>query len=112
LLKFKNKSLTQQKMKTINIDGSNITDWESFHDTFYEEMHFPGYYGRNMDAWIDCVGEIARDNELLLLNISNIKRLKKNNPEIYEAINECSAFVNYCFFEKGLKAALALSYYA
>ncbi|WP_223789920.1 barstar family protein [Marinicella meishanensis] len=99
-------------MKTINIDGSKITGWESFHDTFYEEMHFPGYYGRNMDAWIDCVSEIVGDNGLLLLNISGIKGLKKNAPEIYESINECSAFVNYRFLEMGDKAALALSYYS
>ncbi|WP_223789571.1 barstar family protein [Marinicella meishanensis] len=97
-------------MKTINIDGSKITNWESFHDTFFEKLNFPTYYGRNMDAWIDCVTEIVENNELLLFNITGIKGLKQNNPDIYEAINECSAFVNYRLFKNGDQTALALSY--
>ena len=34
---------------------SQITDWETFHDTFAQALGFPGFYGRNMDAWIDCL---------------------------------------------------------
>jgi len=41
--------------KNIQIDGSKITDWDSFHDHFSEALGFPGFYGRNMDAWNDCM---------------------------------------------------------
>jgi hypothetical protein len=41
--------------KNVQIDGSKITDWDSFHDCFSGMLGFPGFYGRNMDAWNDCM---------------------------------------------------------
>ena len=38
---------------TIN-DMPKITDYETFHDVFAEIFGFPGFHGRNLDAWIDC----------------------------------------------------------
>jgi RNAse (barnase) inhibitor barstar len=32
-----------------------IIDWTSFHDVFQHTLGFPDFYGRNMDAWIDCM---------------------------------------------------------
>ena len=42
-------------MVLVRIDTSNIRDWASFHDVFSEAFGFPDFYGRNMDAWIDCM---------------------------------------------------------
>ena len=39
----------------VTLQSKNITDWESFHTVFAKEMGFPDFYGRNMDAWIDCM---------------------------------------------------------
>lgn len=39
----------------VSIPADRILDWQSFHDVFAEAMGFPSYYGRNMDAWIDCM---------------------------------------------------------
>ena len=36
------------------VDGSRIHDWASFNRTFA----FPDFYGRNMDAWIDCMSSL------------------------------------------------------
>jgi len=41
--------------KNILIEGKRISDWNSFHDTFADTLGFPSFYGRNMDAWIDCM---------------------------------------------------------
>jgi len=41
--------------KNVQIDASKITDWASFHDCFSEKLGFPGFYGRKMDAWNDCM---------------------------------------------------------
>ncbi len=45
-------------MPIIRIQGTQIQTWETFHDTFYTVLGFPGFYGRNMDAWIDCMSYI------------------------------------------------------
>jgi Barstar (barnase inhibitor) len=37
------------------LDGRKITDWKSFHDECAAIFGFPVFYGRNMDAWIDCL---------------------------------------------------------
>ncbi len=42
-------------MAVVRIDCDRIIDWESLHDVFAEALGFPGFYGRNMNAWVDCL---------------------------------------------------------
>ncbi|WP_161883865.1 barstar family protein [Deinococcus alpinitundrae] len=42
-------------MAKVTLDTSRIRDWESFHDVSVQTFGFPDFYGRNMDAWIDCL---------------------------------------------------------
>ena len=39
----------------IEMPVSRITDWDNFHDVFAATLGFPDFYGRNMDAWLDCL---------------------------------------------------------
>ena len=80
-------------MKTFKIDGQKLTDWKTFHSEFKKELNFPDYYGENMDAWIDCVDDIA--DQPILLQIINSGVLKKKAPDLLKAILEGSAFVNH-----------------
>ena len=83
-------------MPVIEIDASRIHDWESFHDVSAEALGFPPYYGRNLDAWIDCVDSLAReDGAVLTLLISHGAAFRACCPEQYAALIECSAFVNW-----------------
>ncbi|HZV35960.1 MAG TPA: barstar family protein [Verrucomicrobiae bacterium] len=41
--------------QSATIDTKRISDWNSFHSVFSEVMGSPNFYGRNMDAWIDCM---------------------------------------------------------
>src|SRR4051812_20299610 len=98
------------------LDLSGVRDWDSFHSIFSQSLGFPDYYGRNMDAWIDCIGMLddpARDSErpatalrlaegeLLSLELTGVAYFKSRCPEIYEALLECAAFVNYRRTSKG-----------
>ena len=42
-------------MPVVRIPTSEIVDWESFHSVFQRVLGFPEFYGRNMNAWIDCL---------------------------------------------------------
>ncbi|MCP4168447.1 MAG: barstar family protein [Chloroflexi bacterium] len=106
---------------SIEIDTDLITDWKSFHATFSSAMGFPDFYGQNMDAWIDCMtslddpadgmtAEHAPPGGILVLKLSDASDLASRCPEIYAAIVECSAFVNYRKIEAGEPAVLALSF--
>lgn len=95
------------KMKTVKIDPNLIANWDSFHDVFSKTFNFPDYYGRNMNAWIDCMDEFTE--ELTLIDLGDCRDLKERKPEIIEAINECSAFINYRRLETGELPVLLIS---
>jgi len=107
----------------VPIDTARITDWESFHDLFAEVFGFPEFYGRNMDAWNDCMSSLdtpedgmtkihIHSGNVVVLQIENIKDFSIRCPEQYAAIIECSAFVNYRRIIKGLDPLLSLAFYA
>lgn len=108
--------------KNVSIDTSRISDWDSFHDSFADTFGFPGFYGRNMDAWIDCMTCLDEPNsgmtsvhvapgDVVVLCISGVNDFRKRCSEIFDALVECSSFVNYRRIEKGAPAVLALSFY-
>jgi hypothetical protein len=108
--------------KNVSIDAGRISDWESFHDAFAQTFGFPGFYGRNMDAWIDCMTYLddpaagmtslhVAPGDVVVLCISKAADFKERCSEIFDALVECSSFVNYRRIETGAPAVLALSFY-
>lgn len=104
------------------INCANISDWESFHDEFNRVFSFPDFYGRNMDAWIDCMtcidapddgmtGIHCENDSFLTIELENVNQLRDDRAEYLEAIVDCVAFVNWRRIESGDKPVLALSYY-
>jgi len=105
----------------VELDGDCMTSWQLFHAVFAKEFGFPSFYGENMDAWVDCMSDLdAPDSgmskihvakgSVLTMQISNAKKMKKKAPEIWDAINECAAFVNWRRIEQGDPTILSLSY--
>ena len=112
-----------QIMERVKIDCSQIRNWDSFHDTFKSVFGFPEFYGRNMDAWIDCMtclddpgaGMSARTckaGDFVLLELDHAGDLKTKCPDIFSALLECSGFVNYRRIETGEPPVLILSLYS
>ena len=96
-----------------------MVDWPSFHDVFQRELGFPDFYGRNMNAWIDCVTSVdtpsdgmttvtVQPGEILVLRIDEPFEFRGRCPEQYDALVECTAFVNYRRVEIGEPPVLAL----
>lgn len=107
--------------KSVTIDTARISDWESFHDVFACEFGFPDFYGRNMNAWIDCMTSLdspddglssvhAPNSGVLVLHLEGMRAFSVRCPEIARAIEECAAFVNWRRIEVGEPPVLALSY--
>ena len=105
--------------QVVIIPTGKIVDWETFHNVFDEALGFPGYYGRNMNAWIDCLtyaddadsGMVANpiaNGDLLTLSIVDAAEFKLRCPEIFDALIDCAAFVNYRRREVGDGPVLAL----
>jgi len=109
-------------MTVLSIDTERITDWETFHDVFAESLGFPPFYGRNMDAWIDCLTSVddpdagmskvtVQPGAVLTLQLENVSDFASRCPELYAAVVECAAFVNWRRIEQGENAVVALSYF-
>jgi RNAse (barnase) inhibitor barstar len=109
-------------MPLVQIDTRQIRDWDTFHDVFAEAFGFPEFYGRNMNAWIDCMGYLddesagmtevhVQPGDVLTLALDHIDDLAARCPEMYEAIVECAAFVNWRRIESGLPGLLALAFH-
>ncbi len=107
-------------MKTVHIDGMKIKDWPSFFDEFSHAFGFPDFFGRSMDAWIDCMTNLDEEfsavhvqpGELVCVALDGATDFKTRCPEQFQAFVECAAFVNWRRLEIGNPAILVVSFYA
>ena len=49
--------------------------------------------------------------DVVVIHLSAADQMKKQCPEIFDALVECAAFVNYRRIDKGEQAVLALAFY-
>jgi len=101
-----------------HLDGTIISGWDVFHDQCADALGFPPFYGRNMNAWIDCLTYVREGDgmsrfvlgpeEPLVIELSGTKVLKSQLPEIVDALVECTAAVNTRQVEMGEQPALHL----
>jgi hypothetical protein len=105
----------------VTLDTRRITDWESLHSVFAEVFGFPRFYGRNMNAWIDCMTRLddpsagmstvsAPAGGVVVLQLDHADDFARRCPEQFTEIVDCAAFVNWRRSEAGQPAVLALSY--
>lgn len=106
-------------MTALKLDTRRITDWDSFHDVFAEAFGFPGFYGRNMNAWIDCMSYLddpgagmsavhVPAGEALALRLEHADDFAVRCPEQYRALVECAEFVNQRCIDAGQGPLLTL----
>jgi hypothetical protein len=105
-------------MAKVKLDGAQIKDWEAFHVACQREFGFPDYYGRNMDAWVDCLSYLRdeegmskfrlAENEVLEIEIAHSAQLKQNQPEILDELTFCVEAINDRYADYGEKPALKL----
>jgi Barstar (barnase inhibitor) len=106
----------------VSLDCDAIRDWPSFHNEFAWVFAFPSFYGKNMNAWVDCLTSLDAPEDgmsgihcargsVLTLELGNVKSFKDRCPAQYNALIECAAFVNWRRIEGGSSSVLALSFY-
>lgn len=97
-----------------------ITDWSSFHQIFKSTLGFPDSYESNLESWVDCMtyvdsaaGEAMTTVTIapghrLILKIDDAADFSKRCPEQFQALVDCSAFVNFRRVQLGKPPAIAL----
>ena len=94
------------------IECSQIHDRESFHDVFQDALKFFDGYGRNWNAWIDCMSDFHGDTALsehhlpagesIELLLRDAEAFRKRCPKLASDLFECTACVNrrYLIWER------------
>ena len=110
----------RRPLARVRVDTDAIHDWTSFHAEFQRALGFPGFYGANMNAWIDCMSYL-RDpaagmaavtlgtEEFLELEIPAAADFRKRLPEIADALWDCTGFVNRRYTDVGESPAILLA---
>lgn len=91
---------------TVEVNLAEVTDMPSFHAEWARAMGFPDFYGENMNAWRDCMGdlsapgqpgmsrvEVPRGDDLTIV-LKGAADLAKRKPEIWLSLLESTASVN------------------
>ncbi len=78
--------------KTFVLDGGEMKTVKGAHAYIAEKLDFPDYYGKNLDALADCLGELPRGVEIVLVNTDalkwNLGAYAKRLTEVFEELSE------------------------
>lgn len=55
-------------MKIHILDGKYMTSPASAHSYIADTLGFPAYYGKNLDALADCLGELGSNTAVVFIN--------------------------------------------
>lgn len=98
------------QLRHVVIDGNDLLSWESFHDAFARAFRFFDSYGRNMDAWIDCMSSLDEidgvtsfaltPDEDVLIEISHFEEFTRRAGDVVFTLLGCTAFVNRRYKER------------
>lgn len=105
-------------MRTVTLDTRSIVDKPTFHAAFASALEFPEFYGRNMDAWIDCMSSLTDEHplagfrlgsdECLVLKVPDFRALEERVPEVTRSLVSCTAAVNQRYGQFGGSARIIL----
>ena len=70
-------------MKEIVLDGKLLTEKETAHEYLQEILHFPEYYGKNLDALYDCLTDLA-DTDIVIMVPEEIEEYLKRVLRVFK----------------------------
>jgi ribonuclease inhibitor len=72
--------------RTLYIDFGSVSTREQLHQLLAEAFRFPGYYGRNWDAFDECIRDVELPPHV---EIRGIEALRRCLPREAELIDRC-----------------------
>jgi hypothetical protein len=71
-------------MPKVTIDTKAIKDWDSLHTVCKKAFGFPDFYGRNGNAFIDCLSDLDSDDGITRFVLYRGETLTVELPGAYE----------------------------
>jgi hypothetical protein len=105
----------------IRIDARRLTDPAGLHATLGEAFGFPAFYGKNLDALVDCLTHLddpkagmsqvqVFPGQVALLVLDHADDTGKQQAAQVKSLVDAVAFVNWRRLEKGQPPVLAVAY--
>lgn len=105
-------------MPIVRLNGEHIRNWDTFHTECIPAFGFPDFYGRNLDAWVDCLSYLRdddgmtkfklKDHEVLTIEITQSELIKQHEPELLDELAMCVDLMNERYEDYGELPALTL----
>ena len=74
--------LRKEQYAIHEFDGCNWRVEDDFHDEVANALQFPGYYGRNLNAFKECMGDVeVSDDGGMVIVIRNIEAVERHATE-------------------------------
>jgi len=70
----------------LNIDVAAVQSREALHQLLAASFHFPDYYGRNWDAFDECIRDVTLPAQV---TIRGLKALRHRLPREAELLSQC-----------------------
>ncbi len=68
------------------IDCAQIHTTADLHRILAETLHFPAYYGNNLDALFDCLTDISEKTHLILKNWDHVAPFAKGFKFVFDDV--------------------------
>ncbi|MEX3623057.1 barstar family protein [Viridibacillus arvi] len=89
IILFWDTKILERNLKQLECDGFEIysfdcTLWneKNFHEEFASTLNFPDYYGKNLNAFNDCLSDILPKKTGFILTFKNYDVFTKRYPDI------------------------------
>ena len=105
-------------MAKVSINTKAIKDWDTLHAVCKKAFGFPDFYGRNGNAFIDCLSDLDSDDgmtrfvlyrgETLTVELSGAYEFAERAPELAAALLAWIGAANARYVEDGKPPRLVL----
>ena len=82
-------------------DGAEMSSRETAYAVIARVMHFPSWFGNNLDALADCLSELRRDSVVIFRQTSSLSaQLGEYAGMILACFRDCAREVGFQFIER------------
>lgn len=85
-------------MNNVTIKGSEIFSTADIHELLFDALGFPEYYGMNLDALHDCLGDISEETSITITEIEILyDRLGISFEKLMRVLNDTAEENDYLY---------------
>ncbi len=81
-------------MKKVRLNGYFMTTRERAHRHLRRRLRLPDYYGNNLDALYDCLGDVGEPTEIVLKHAARLDRIPDDYGKRLVAVLVAASAVN------------------